>query len=59
MKPSEGVDENDRAAICDARKRADAKRENCAQNIAREHEWRDVIEAWEAQRARISNALRK
>jgi hypothetical protein len=54
-----GVDENDEAAICEARKRADAERADCAQNISCKHEWRDVIEAWEDQRAHISEASRK
>ncbi len=55
----EGLDENDMAAICEARRRAEAERENCVQNISCKHEWRDVIEAWKDQRARISNASRK
>jgi hypothetical protein len=55
----QGLDENDMAAICEARMRAEAERENCAQNISCKHEWRDVIDAWEDQRARISNASRK
>ena len=54
-----GVDENDEAAICEARKRADAERADCAQNISCKHEWRDVIEAWEDQRAHVSEASRK
>jgi hypothetical protein len=29
-----GVDENDEAAICEGRKRADAERADCAQNIS-------------------------
>jgi len=54
-----GVDENDEAAICEARKRADAERADCAQNISCKHEWRDVIEAWEDQRAHVTQASRK
>jgi hypothetical protein len=54
-----GVDENDEASICEARKRADAERADCAQNISCKHEWRDVIEAWEDQRAHVSQASRK
>jgi hypothetical protein len=54
-----GVAENDEAAICEARKRADAERADCEQNISCKHEWRDLIEAWEDQRAHISEASRK
>jgi hypothetical protein len=55
----QGVDESDMPAICEARKRADAERANCAQNISCEHEWSDVMEAWEAQRVHVSKASRK
>jgi hypothetical protein len=55
----QGVDENEMAAICEARKRADAEQEKCAQGISCEHEWRDVMEAWEAQRVRVSKVSRE
>ena len=54
-----GAEENDRAAICEARKRADAERAECEQRISCKHEWRDLIEAWEDQRAHISKASGK
>ncbi len=54
----QGVDPNDMAAICEARKRADAERASCAQNLPCKHEWRDLIEAWEDQRAHVNKASR-
>jgi hypothetical protein len=57
--PQQGVDPNDLAAICEARQRADAERASCAQNLPCKHEWRDLIEAWEGQRASINKASRQ
>lgn len=54
-----GAVENDEAAICEARKLADAERADCEQHISCKHEWRDLLKAWEDQHAHISEASRK